>query len=396
MTEFTLNAEQRINGLLNFSHDLIKGKNVAELLKSNQEILDAITPKDVIIAFDRLVNLGIPIQEIKTGVNKILNLLYKTLTAYPSVKPGVDSFLDYLIRNNLQLESRLKAIRPLNKQINEAPQDMALREQVKNKFLELVDMNKYYQIKENVLFPVLEKYWKEPGCLQIMWSFHDDIRRNINKIIVELDADEFDLKSYNRIVGDIFFNMFAIKFREEKILIPVILETIPDTVLHTMLTESSEIGFPFVQAEPEQRLIEDEQLQSSMVNLQTGTISPEQIRLIFNHLPIDITYVDENDTVQFFSTPAKRIFTRTKAIIGRKVHNCHPPESVHIVDKIVDSFRSGEKDQADFWIKMKEDTVLIQYFAVRDEKGNYKGVIEASQEVTQIKKLEGQKRLLDW
>ncbi|MCD4679266.1 MAG: hypothetical protein K8S00_02645, partial [Bacteroidales bacterium] len=123
MSEFTLNAEQRINGLLSFSHDLIKGKNVAELLKSNQEILDAITPKDVIIAFDRLVNMGIPIQEIKTGVNKILNLLYKTLTAYPSIKPGVDSFLDYLIRNNLQLESRLKAIRPLNKQINEAPQD---------------------------------------------------------------------------------------------------------------------------------------------------------------------------------------------------------------------------------------------------------------------------------
>jgi len=294
------------------------------------------------------------------------------------------------------MESRLKAIRLLNKQINEAPQDMALRERIKNKFLELVDMNRYYQIKENVLFPVLEKYWEEPGCLQIMWSFHDDIRRNINKIIVELDADEFDLKSYNRIVGDIFFNMFAIKFREEKILIPVILETIPDKVLHTMLAESAEIGFPFVQAEPEQRLIEEEQLQSSMVNLQTGIISPEQIRLIFNHLPIDITYVDENDTVQFFSTPAKRIFPRTKAIIGRKVHNCHPPESVHIVDKIVDSFRSGEKDQADFWIKMKEDTILIQYFAVRDEKGNYKGVIEASQEVTQIKKLEGQKRLLDW
>ncbi len=106
--------------------------------------------------------------------------------------------------------------------------------------------------------------------------------------------------------------------------------------------------------------------------------------------------MDENNKVCYFSSPAKRIFPRTTAIIGRDVSNCHPPESVHIVEQIVESFRAGEKTQADFWIKMRGEYILIQYFAVRDEQENYKGVIEVSQEISGIKALEGEKRLLDW
>jgi len=118
--------------------------------------------------------------------------------------------------------------------------------------------------------------------------------------------------------------------------------------------------------------------------------------LLFNHLPVDITFVDENDKVAYFSAPKKRIFPRTKTIIGRDVHNCHPPESVHVVEKIVDSFRNGKKDVANFWIDMKGIKVLIQYFAIRDEHGNYKGVTEVSQEISEIQNLQGEKRLLDW
>jgi DUF438 domain-containing protein len=118
--------------------------------------------------------------------------------------------------------------------------------------------------------------------------------------------------------------------------------------------------------------------------------------LIFNHLPVDITFVDEQNKVKYFSSPAKRIFPRTVAVIGRDVSNCHPKESVHVVEQIVESFRKGEKSQADFWIKMRGEFILIQYFAVRDALGNYKGVIEVSQEVSEIRALEGEKRLLDW
>ena len=135
---------------------------------------------------------------------------------------------------------------------------------------------------------------------------------------------------------------------------------------------------------------------NELVQLQTGALSAEQILLMINHLPVDITFVDEFNKVKFFSTPRHRIFPRSKAIIGRDVHNCHPPESVHVVEEIVEAFRSGKKDSASFWIRMKDKMVLIQYFAMRESNGTYRGVIEVSQEISDIQALKGEKRLLDW
>ncbi|MCU4174032.1 PAS domain-containing protein [Carboxylicivirga sp. N1Y90] len=215
-------------------------------------------------------------------------------------------------------------------------------------------------------------------------------------MIAQLTTEELDIKLFNKCIGDIFFNMLAIKFREERILFPFIVETITEKQLETMNREGFELGYPYIQPV----LTESKKLESgidgNLINLGTGSVSIEQIKLIFNHLPVDITFVDENNKVCFFSTPPKRIFPRTTAIIGRDVSNCHPPESVHVVEQIVESFKTGEKDQADFWIKMRGEYILIQYFAVRDEQKNFRGVIEVSQEISAIKALEGEKRLLDW
>jgi hypothetical protein len=190
--------------------------------------------------------------------------------------------------------------------------------------------------------------------------------------------------------------MLAIKFREEKILFPYILSTLSERKLNEMNKMGFELGYPYIHPTLEIKEMAKTNIDGSMVNLGTGKVSIDQIKLIFNHLPVDITFVDENNKVCYFSTPAKRIFPRTTAIIGREVSNCHPPESVHVVEQIVDSFKSGEKDHADFWIKMRGEFILIQYFAVRDESGNYKGVIEVSQEISAIQALKGEKRLLDW
>jgi PAS domain S-box-containing protein len=229
-----------------------------------------------------------------------------------------------------------------------------------------------------------------------MWSFHDDIRRNIKGIREQLSQGISDIKAFNRRVGDVFFNMLAIKFREEKILFPYILASISQEQLMTMDIESRELGYPYIQPDKPVAPQTASAAVGDRLDLATGLLTVEQIKLIFNHLPVDITYVDENDKVCYFSTPKKRIFPRTTAIIGREVKNCHPPESVHVVEQIVDSFKKGEKNQADFWIKMKGEYILIQYFAVRDEGGHYKGVIEVTQEISDIKAIEGEKRLLDW
>ncbi|RKY97316.1 MAG: hypothetical protein DRQ03_05500 [Candidatus Hydrothermota bacterium] len=131
------------------------------------------------------------------------------------------------------------------------------------------------------------------------------------------------------------------------------------------------------------------------IALEVGFLNSENLNLIFKYLPIDITYIDENDRVKFYSG-GSRLFKRSPSIIGRPVQLCHPPKSVYMVNKILDAFKSGKRDFAEFWIQMGERFVYIKYFALRDEEGNYKGTLEVTQEIGYFKELEGEKRLLDW
>jgi len=132
------------------------------------------------------------------------------------------------------------------------------------------------------------------------------------------------------------------------------------------------------------------------LQFESGMLSKDEVEAILENLPVDITFVDREDTVRYFNKFGKRIFARPKSIIGRKVQQCHPQKSIHVVNKILDSFRSGKKDVADFWIQKEGRLIYIRYFAVRDKEGKYLGTIEVTQDITEIKRLEGEKRLLDW
>jgi hypothetical protein len=397
MSEFTNHKTERVAKLVELFQLVIREELTSDLVPDYQQVIDLAGPADVIAVVDQLVLLQIPMPALKKGINKALNLLNKSLQEFPYQPPVPGSFLHALILNNEQIDVRLKGIRPLLKELNQNQENLAVQNVLKDQLADLLRIDLHYQIKENVLFPVIEKYLPDYRCLSVMWSFHDDIRRNLKEILSMVDSVDFDLKKFNRLAGDIFFNIYAIKFREERILFPIITGIIPENELNSLLGESLEIGFPFVQPEiTAAGKTSGEASLSDEINLQTGFLSPEQIRLLFNHLPVDITYVDENNKVRYFSTPEKRIFRRTNSIIGRDVKNCHPHESVHVVEQIVETFRKGEKDKASFWIQMKGEFILIQYFAVRDEQGNYKGVVEVSQEITEIRNIQGEKRLLDW
>jgi DUF438 domain-containing protein len=395
MSEFTNHKAERVNKLCELFQIVISGKLTPELVAEYQMVIDLTQPSDVIAVVDRLVQLQIPMPELKKGINKSLNLLNKSLQEFRYQAPEQGSFLHVLCQNNVQIDMRLKAIRPLISMLNQGNQQIT--EQLRSGFTELSLIDLHYQIKENVLFPLIEKNLPGHRCLKVMWSFHDDIRRNLKEIIYLLNEKNFELKKINRLAGDIFFNIYAIKFREERILFPVISGIIPEEELNSLLSDSLEIGFPFVH--PEITSGEEMRRKSALpedVDLNTGFMTPEQIELVFNHLPVDITYVDENNKVRYYSTPEKRIFRRTKSIIGRDVKNCHPHESVHVVEQIVEAFRKGEKDKASFWIRMKGEFILIQYFAVRDKNGKYRGVVEVSQEISEIRNIQGENRLLDW
>ena len=396
MSEFTNHKEIRVTNLVKLFEGILKAENLGQLVAENQTLLESTVPSDVISLVDRLVLMKIPMADLKRGINKLLNLLHKTITEYPYYSPDKESFIGCFVENNRILDERLLEIKPLIREINKNPEIAKLRNSLKEKFLEIEKFTNYYLIKENILFPVIEKYVPQFRCLSVMWSFHDDIKRNLKLIVEQLGSQEFDLKIFNRLSGDLFFNIYAIKFREERILYPLVEEVVPEKELNSLFAQSLEIGFPFYQPEIVEENKHLKTIAEDLVDLETGKLTVEQIKLLFNHLPVDITFVDENDKVVYFSSPKKRIFPRTKSIIGRDVHNCHPPESVHVVEQIVKSFRNGKKDVASFWINMKGQKLLIQYFAIRDENGNYKGVVEVSQEITEIQNLQSEKRLLDW
>lgn len=397
MSEFTNHKQNRVEKLVELFKAIIQEEMTTELVAHYQPAIDRAEPADVIAVVDELVKLQIPMPELKKGINKALNLLNKPLREFPYSAPSPGSFTDYLVQDNEQIDLRLKAIRPLLKEINQNSDDLTLRDELKDKFAGLLQVDLHYQIKENVFFPLVEKYLPDYRCLQVMWSFHDDIRRNLKEIVQLLNSEKIDIQRFNRLSGDIFFNIYAIKFREERILFPVVSTIVPEAELNSLIPESLEIGFPFIRPGiSKEKTLAVAAETSGEIDLRTGCLSAEQIRLIFNHLPVDITYVDENNKVRFFSTPEKRIFRRTNSIIGRDVKNCHPQESVHVVEQIVEAFRKGEQDRASFWIRMKGEFILIQYFAIRDEQGNYRGVIEVTQEITEIKELEGERRLLNW
>lgn len=407
MSEFINNNADRLNQLYNYSHRLIDGDNGKELYYEYRPYIETINAVEAMQVLDMLLVQGYSVETVKRNVGKLINIFFKALNSYAWNKPAEGHFIFYLMQENRQVEkvmNRLKqVIRALFNKSADTRENGQMNDeaQLYNEMRVLIDeLNEYelhYIKKENILFPYLEQAFPEYRCLKIMWSFHDDFRRGLKAISAILNNNQPDKEQLNTELGKLFFVVLPIIFREEQIVFPVAMRALPEKAWDEMMMQSFETGWCYgvkpQYIEKKQSLFSNE---SGFVNLKTGFLNAEQLILMLDNLPVDITFVDENDEVRYFSGMKHRIFPRSKAIIGRKVQNCHPPESVHIVNEIVDAFRTGAKDHADFWIQMKGRFIHIRYFALRNEKGEYKGTIEVSQDVTEIKALEGERRLLDW
>ena len=278
----------------------------------------------------------------------------------------------------------------------------------REKFDRLCLVEKHFARKENQLFPYLEQYgWTSPS--QNMWAFHDDIRAIIKQARSLVDSDE--IQALSMVLQNLFHNLEHIMQVEEGRLLPNAMGMLQEDDWKEMRDGDEEIGWMFDDAPtPYPPHEENEYIHPSQdtkkrklpfslegrIDLEQGHMLPEQINLLLKFMPVDITYVDENDIVIFYNRGEDRVFPRSAGIIGREVKFCHPPKSVDQVLMILREFKAGRKDEAEFWITFKGRFIHIRYFAIRDEEGNYKGVIEVSQDVTDIRKLEGQQRLLDW
>tara|TARA_R110001583_G_scaffold82774_1_gene219270 strand:+ start:1681 stop:2658 length:978 start_codon:yes stop_codon:yes gene_type:complete len=277
-----------------------------------------------------------------------------------------------------------------------------------NIFNQLTTIEKRFARKENQLFPYLEKHgWNGPS--QGMWSFHDNLRDQI-RLLNGYNTDQ----NTTKIVENLPYLIEGIKRLmsiEDAKLFPKSMELLTEDDWKEFYEGDEEVGWMLLEKPASYPEVEEggyvhpsedfkkRELSFSLENTfhyDEGYMTPEQVNLLLRFLPIDITYVDENDKVIFYNRGDDRVFTRSKGIIGREVRFCHPPKSVDMVIRIVEEFKAGTKDVAEFWFNFKGRVIHIRYFAIRDNDKNYKGVIEMSQDITDIQKLEGQKRLLDW
>jgi PAS domain S-box-containing protein len=280
------------------------------------------------------------------------------------------------------------------------------KEKVNPLLNKLKNLDIHYTWKEQILFPYLEKY-AFYGPSKVMWGKDDEIRDLLKKGLsgMETMKESQDLKEYLAgTLNPLIQEVDGMIFKEEKILFPVSLEKLNVQDWVEVLKETEHVGYGFIERPKETyQLIEElrhavteaPKAEEQAISLPTGNLTLEELMGVMNTLPVDITFIDKDDTVRYFSEGKERIFLRTKSILGRKVQNCHPPKSVEAVEKILQSFKEGQRKSADFWIHYQGKYVYIQYFAVRDRQGNYLGTLEVSQEISGIQKIEGEKRLLD-
>ncbi|NVM18430.1 MAG: DUF438 domain-containing protein [Candidatus Lokiarchaeota archaeon] len=260
-------------------------------------------------------------------------------------------------------------------------------------FRKLGEINLHYARKENQLFPILEKH-EISGPPQVMWAVHDEIRPLLKS--TQLEEMELALQKIEDMI-----------YKEEHILFPMTLEFFSESDWISVRDGEEEIGFvfgvtpgdqwkPITPADLHKTPLAEPVKAEVALNLDIGNLTIDQINVMLKTLPVDLTFVNENDEVAYYSDAEDRIFPRSRGIIGRKVQKCHPPDSVDVVEDILEKFKSGDKKVAEFWIQAGDAFILIRYFAMHDDTGNYVGTLEVSQEISRLRSLEGERRLVQW
>ncbi|MEM2905122.1 MAG: PAS domain-containing protein, partial [Candidatus Bathyarchaeia archaeon] len=260
----------------------------------------------------------------------------------------------------------------------------------------------HYLREENVLFPYLEKH----GVTQppaIMWMEHDKIREIKRSLYALLDASSptsLDAEKLERIAFSLADTLTSHFYKENSILFPTALQVMSESEWQEVRRQFDELGYCSFTPEAARVPFKKEEAPVSegalngLVAFETGELTKDQLEAILNTLPVEITFVDKDDTVRYFNQTEERLFVRTKAVLGRKVQQCHPQKSLHLVNQILDDFKNRRREHADFWISFKGRFVYIRYFPVWGRNGDYLGCLEVSQDITDIKQLQGEKRLL--
>lgn len=415
MTENLDIDEDKINKIIEIKLDYIKGNiSIEEAKKTMKDSFEKITAQEFAICEQYLQKYGISDDLLAERMDEILEIFDGILVSekldLPSGHP-VKTYLDEIsaIREVL---SKMKA--QLGKKF------------IKNQWLELYDklgqISIHFSRKQNQLFPALEsKGFDKPS--KVMWTLDNNTKEIIRKSrgLLEGDKDQEFLKLQEEVM-EMVEDMMV---KEEEILLPTSMDLLSDEDFVKMRKGDDEIGYCLIKTPApygnkegnvmsnlngsnENDFMKDmaavlqkhgmlnSSSKNDVLDVAQGKLTLSQINLIFKHLQVDLSYVDENEIVKFYSDTKHRVFPRSAGVIGREVQNCHPRESVHMVEEIIRAFREGEQDEAEFWLEINGKFIYIIYNAVRDEEGSFRGVLEMMQDVTKIRSLTGTQRLLSW
>ena len=309
---------------------------------------------------------------------------------------------------NQALGWELEGLEKTFAQLSEMPEDEDagdLMNDIRGHFNALMDVEKHYLRKENLLFPYLEKHGIT-GPPTVMWGKHDEAREMLGSAIESLEtagkvtAGEA-ISVFDLVLRPAIEAVSGMIDKEEQILLPMSLDTLTEEEWYGVAEGSDEYGYCLTAPDKAWRPdgvkpSSEETGAGGRIKLPTGSFTTAELEAVLNSIPFDVTFVDADDRVRYFSHGRERIFARSKAILGRKVQFCHPPGSVDTVQKILDDFHNGLQDHARFWLEMGGKFISIEYFALRGPDGEFLGTIEVSQDLTAKRALKGQQRLLNY
>ncbi len=359
--------DKRIARLIEYFQILCGGTTNKETYQSYVDVLETATAYETNVALDAVLSKAEDVEAYTIPVARFIRSVGKGLehATLPEYQDNVLLFT--LAEENREIAKVTSSLQQLGIQLkNEESSDFSAIQEVLASFDQL---QRHYERLQNELFPLFEQTSNEHSCVKLMWAIQNTAL-SFKKETIAFDGS--DIASFWKLFSSFYFNMEVLRYRETYILFPV---------AYRALGEHSE------------RSIE-KGLSDALFSCKTGSLTFEQLELIFGLLPLDIAFIGDDDRVKFYSDPPHRIFPRSPQVIGRLVQNCHPPKSVSTVEEILSSFKEGREDSAEFYLVMKGAFVYIQYYAVRSMDGKYLGTLEVTQDATHLRSLSGEKRLL--
>jgi len=408
MSELINNASQRKDKLRSLLLKLHAGENVDSIRKQLIEALTDIPYNEVVEVEQEMIDGNLLTEEEILEFCDLHTAILDgsiDLSGAKGIPAGhpIDTFKKENIALNDEVEKARNLIETAKSLTNDKLPGFVL--QLRTIFNALSDIDKHYKRKEYLLFPYLEKHLIT-GPPTVMWGKHDELRVFLNDSIRDLETSISTVNQLQSIINKNLNRTLELIdgmiMKEEEILFPMAMDTLTQEEWYKIYSETMEFGFCLIDPEDEWKpaglIVEKQQyVESGAIQLSSGSFDIKQLEALFLHIPIDITFVDADDKVAFFSHSPNRVFERNRSIIGRDVRMCHPPGSVHIVEQIIDDFKSGKENKAVFWMSnFMGRFIYIEYSAVRDKENNYLGVVEVTQDITQMRKLEGDQRLLSY